>query len=230
MLLTGGSAFGLDSATGVMRYLEERGRGYPVGPSLRVPIVPGAVIFDLGVGDSDTRPDAEMGYQACQNATDRPVVQGQIGAGTGATVGASTGVPGGIGSAARRLEGGLVVAAIVVVNAFGNVYDPNTGTMVAGKSTGLLGNSSASPFGNTTIGVIATNASLDRTGATKVAQMAHDGLARVIRPIHTMFDGDTIFALAAGIHPSDTNSVGILAADAMEMSVLRAVQRSTHAG
>ena len=236
VLLTGGSAFGLDAAGGVVQYLEERNVGFPTGHA-RVPIVPAAVIFDLGVGDSRVRPDRQMGYDACLNASDEPVLIGTVGAGTGATVGKCPGVeasPGGVGSACRELADGLIVGAIVVVNSIGNVVHPKTGEIVAGaRENGkfvditerLLG---AELFAgtNTTIGVIATNASLSPAEVTKVAEMGHDGLARAIRPAHTMFDGDTLFALSIGSHTSDVNTVGILAAEVVGEAIVNAVMSS----
>ncbi len=264
VLLTGGSVFGLDAAGGVMQYLEERGIGFPAGP-VRVPIVPAAVIFDLGVGDAKVRPDSEMGYRACVSATNQPVKMGQIGAGAGATLGKAMGcIPsnGGVGSACRRLKSGLIVGAIVVVNALGNIVDPMTGAIVAGardKGTGEFvdivarlsdpavppcppaGRGEHSPSSplqtggtNTTIGIVATNAELSPTAVTKVAQMAHDGLARAIRPAHTMFDGDTIFALSLGtetasspdaIGSAEVNTIGIVAAEVMAEAILQAVKR-----
>ncbi|MBI1925956.1 P1 family peptidase, partial [Candidatus Poribacteria bacterium] len=233
------------------------GIGFPAGP-VRVPIVPAAVIFDLGVGDAKVRPDREMGYRACVNATNQPVKMGQIGVGAGATLGKAPGcIPsnGGVGSACQTLKSGLIVGAIVVVNALGNVVDPMTGAIVAGardKGTGefvdIVAHSSEGLGGvgkkvrneegtlgtNTTIGVVATNAELSPTAVTKVAQMAHDGLARAIRPAHTMFDGDTIFALSLGtetasspdaIGSAEVNTIGIVAAEVMAEAILRAVKR-----
>ena len=210
VLLTGGSAFGLDAAGGVVQYLEEQNVGFPAG-SVRVPIVPAAVIFDLGNGDANVRPNREMGYQACLNATDDPVVMGAIGAGTGATVGKAQGVVsslGGIGSACMRLDSGLIVAAIVVVNALGNVVHPRTGEILAGGKengdfvdlTERLLDADLVQGTNTTIGVVATNATLSPAEVHRVAEMAHDGMARAIRPAHTMFDGDTLFTIATGSH------------------------------
>lgn len=236
VLLTGGSAFGLDAAGGIVQYLEERNVGFPTGHA-RVPIVPAAVIFDLGVGDARVRPDRQMGYDACLNASDEPVPMGTVGAGTGATVGKCPGVeasPGGVGSACRQLVDGLIVGAIVVVNSIGSVVHPKTGEIVAGaRENGkfvditerLLG---AELFAgtNTTIGVIATNASLSPAEVTKVAEMGHDGLARAIRPAHTMFDGDTLFALSIGSHTSDVNTVGILAAEVVGEAIVNAVTSS----
>lgn len=234
VLLTGGSAFGLDAAGGVVQYLEEKNIGFPVGV-LRVPIVPAAVIFDLGVGDAKVRPDREMGYQACLNATDAPVAMGAVGAGTGATVGKAPGVkasPGGVGSACICLDSGLIVAAIVVVNAFGNVVHPRTGEILAGGKvngdfvdiTERLLDANLVQGTNTTIGVVATNATLSSAEVNRVAEMAHDGMARAIRPAHTMFDGDTLFALATGTHTgSNVNTVGILAAEVVAEAIVNAV-------
>ena len=234
VLLTGGSAFGLDAAGGVVQYLEEQNVGFQVG-SVHVPIVPAAVIFDLGVGDAKVRPDRDMGYQACLNATDEPVPMGAIGAGTGATVGKAPGVTpsaGGVGSACKYLDSGLIVAAIVVVNALGNVVHPKTGEIVAGGKengsfvdiTERLLDANLVHGTNTTIGVVATNAALTPAEVNRVAEMAHDGMARAIRPSHTMFDGDTLFALATGAHTgSSVNTVGILAAEVVAEAIVNAV-------
>lgn len=234
VLLTGGSAFGLDAAGGVVQYLEEQNIGFPAG-SIRVPIVPAAVIFDLGVGNANARPDKEMGYQACLNATNEPVGMGAVGAGTGATVGKAPGVtssPGGVGSACMRLDSGLIVAAIVVVNALGNVVHPRTGEILAGGKenedfvdiTERLLDADLVQGTNTTIGVVATNATLSPAEVHRVAEMAHDGMARAIRPAHTMFDGDTLFALATGSHTgSGVNAVGILAAEVVAEAIVNAV-------
>jgi L-aminopeptidase/D-esterase-like protein len=234
VLLTGGSAFGLDAAGGVVEYLEAQNVGFPAGP-VRVPIVPAAVIFDLGVGDANIRPDREMGYQACLNATDEPVAMGAVGAGTGATVGKAPGVtssPGGVGSACIRLDSGLIVAAIAVVNSLGNVVHPESGEILAGGKenggfvdiTERLLNADIVHGTNTTIGVVATNATLTSAEVNRVAEMAHDGMARSIRPAHTMFDGDTLFALATGTHTkSGVNTVGILAAEVVAAAIVNAV-------
>ena len=234
VLLTGGSAFGLDAAGGVAQYLEEQNVGFPAGP-VRVPIVPTAVIFDLGVGDAKVRPDREMGYQACLNATDEPVAIGAIGAGTGATVGKAPGVTpstAGVGSACKYLDSGLIVAAIVVVNALGNVVNPETGEIVAGGKendgfvdiTERLLDANLVHGTNTTIGVVATNATLTSAEVNRVAEMAHDGMARAVRPSHTMFDGDTLFALATGAHAGNSvNTVGVLAAEVVAEAIVKAV-------
>ena len=234
VLFTGGSAFGLDAVGGVVQYLEEKNVGFPAGP-VRVPIVPAAVIFDLGVGDAKVRPDREMGYQACLNATDEPVAMGAVGAGMGATVGKAPGVtssPGGVGSACKYLDSGLIVAAIVVVNALGNVVNPDTGEIVAGEKengsfvdiTERLLDASLVSGTNTTIGVVATNATLTPAEVNRVAEMAHDGMARAIRPSHTMFDGDTLFTLATGAHiNSSVNATGILGAEVVAEAIVNAV-------
>ncbi len=239
VLLTGGSAFGLDATAGVMRYLEERGIGFDVGVA-RVPIVPAAVIFDLALGRADVRPDAAMAYQACVNAMTDPVIEGSIGAGTGATVGKILGMPNatksGVGSACVEIGNGLFVGAIVVVNALGDVIDPHNGSIIAGARTAdgfadtlkvmqqFQAMSAASSTNNTVIGVVATNAKLSKEEANKVAQMAHDGLARAIRPAHTMYDGDTIFALSTGDRAADANLVGALAAEVFAEAIVRGVR------
>lgn len=239
VLLTGGSAFGLDAAGGVMKFLEERGVGFSAG-RVRVPIVPAAVIFDLGVGSPHIRPDRSMGYRACLNATRRPVAMGRVGAGTGATVGKAPGLvasAGGIGSACAGLSSGLVVGALVVVNAVGNVVDFRTGEIVAGarslKTEGFVDVTAyllRQPLkgrrseGNTTIGVVATNAALSPAETNKVAEMAHDGIARSIQPSHTMSDGDTLFTLSLGTKAANVNSVGMLAAEVVSQAILNAVR------
>lgn len=254
VVLSGGSAFGLDSATGVVRYLEEKGVGYDVGIA-KVPIVPAAILFDLGVGGKPSvRPGADCGYRAAQAASAGPIAEGNVGAGAGATVGKSAG-PGramkaGIGTASIKTPDGLVVAALVAVNAVGDVVDPATGRVVAGVRTadgkgladartmvrkGEIGGRrgatpapSPRPMENTTIGVIATNAALTKAQAQKVAQMAHDGFARAISPAHTPSDGDTIFALATGTHPGEANLslIGALAAEVMADAILRAATQA----
>lgn len=246
VVLSGGSAFGLDAATGVVRYLEEHDIGYDTGVA-KVPIVPAAILFDLSVGDDPTiRPTAECGYQAAEAASTDAVTEGNVGAGAGATVGKTGGpgraMKGGVGSAAVTLPGGLVVAALVTVNAVGDVVDPATGQVVAGVRTEdgarladartLLRAGEATPgrrAENTTIGVVATNARLTQAEATVMAQMAHDGFARAIVPSHTPSDGDAIFALATGLHaaPVRLATIGALAADVMAVAILRAVQAAT---
>lgn len=244
VVLSGGSAFGLDSASGVVKYLEERGVGFNVGVA-RVPIVPAAILFDLEIGRADVRPDAAMGYQACLNASADTFKRGNVGAGMGATVGKimrmGFATKSGIGSASMQISEDIIIGAIVAVNAFGDVIDPATGEIVAGVRNPpgypqRFGNTlevmkafaAGKPFssganGHTVIGVVATNAQLSKEHVCKVAQMAHDGLARSIRPAHTMLDGDTIFALSTGEKPIDVNLAGALAAEVFQAAVLDAV-------
>jgi L-aminopeptidase/D-esterase-like protein len=237
VLLTGGSAYGLDAAGGVMRYLEEHDIGYQTGAA-RVPIVPAAAILDLPFGSANVRPDAAAGYRACENATAEPVMLGNAGAGTGATVGKMAGpffaMKGGLGSASTQLSDGTLVGALVVVNAVGDVIDPQTHQIIAGArhptGQGFL---ASDPFGNTTIAVVATTASLTKEQVNKVAQMAHDGIAQAIRPAHTMFDGDVIFALALGpksqiitnsaIAASQASMIGAAAAIILARAIVKAV-------
>ena len=240
ILLAGGSAFGLDAASGVMRYLEENRIGFKTRDAL-VPIVPSAILYDLDLGSSKIRPDAEMGYQACVNASSKETAEGVVGAGTGASVGQMLGLKqamkSGVGSASISLGRGIVVGAIAAVNAIGDVYDPNTGEFVAGirtekKSMEWMRLASFKPVlkRNTVIGAVAVNADLSKADMTRIAQMAHDGLARAVRPVHTQFDGDTIFALATGGKRIDISTVGVFAAEAFAAAVVRAVQASVSAG
>jgi L-aminopeptidase/D-esterase-like protein len=235
VVLAGGSAFGLAAADGVMRSLREHGVGYDTRVA-RVPIVPAAILFDLAVGRPDVYPDAEMGYAACLAATDEPVVEGRIGVGTGCTAGKAFGSAGsratGIGSAAVDLGGGLIVAALIAVNPFGDVVGED-GRILAGTRLpdGRFADTLAvmrrmtqmtlDDPGATVIGVVATNARLAKEQVNKIAQMAHDGLARAIRPAHTMFDGDTIFALATGEVVADVNLVGAYAAEVTAEAIRR---------
>lgn len=230
VMLCGGSAFGLDAAGGAMAYLEEKGWGMRVGPVV-VPIVPAAVIFDLGVGDPRVRPGKAQGYEACRAATGAPVAQGRVGAGTGATVAKAFGQeharPGGVGSCCLHLAGGVKVAALVVVNALGDIYDPATGELKAaavleGRMTPCFSALGSAGFGNTTVGVIATNARLTREEANKLASMGHDGLAMAIRPVHTSMDGDTLFGLATGEVEAPFLPILAAAAQAAAQAVLLA--------
>lgn len=245
IVLAGGSAFGLDAASGVMQYLEGEGIGFPMG-ALRIPIVPAAILYDLGVGGpASIRPDAACGRAAAAAASSGPVAQGNVGAGAGATVGKLYGLgramKGGVGSASIRLASGVVVAALVAVNARGDVIDPSTGAVVAGVRTEdgraladarvLLRKGLPTPLapgGNTTLGVVATNATLTKTEASLVARMAHDGFARAIVPSHTPSDGDTIFALATARQagPVDVGLIGALAADVTAQAILSAVRNA----
>jgi L-aminopeptidase/D-esterase-like protein len=240
ILLSGGSAFGLDAAGGVMRYLEERGYGFDVGVA-KVPIVPAAILFDLRLGSAQVRPGPEQGYQACLAALNGPVAEGSVGAGTGATVGKILGpermIKSGLGTASQRL-GDVTIGAIVAVNAFGDVVDPETGRTIAGprdiekgdflSTIEIMKKIKMSPIPtNTTIGVVATDASLDKEQVNKIAQMAHDGLARTIRPVHTMVDGDAIFALATGKEgPEDVTMLGAIAAEVVAVAIVRAVREA----
>lgn len=257
IMLAGGSAFGLDAASGAMRYLEELKLGFNTGVA-RVPIVPAAILYDLGLGRADIRPDAQMGYQACLNASRRVVTEGNVGAGTGASVGKIFGqkqaMKSGIGSASISIGKGLIVGVLAVVNAFGDVVDPNTGAIIAGVRSARTGPLQIGKPGyfadtmqlmksflgrtvlnfaaraNTVLGVVAVNASLTKTEMTKVAQMAQDGFARTIRPAHTMLDGDSIFALATGGKKAEVSTVGAFAAEALTLAVVRAARLAAPAG
>ena len=251
VLLAGGSAFGLDAAAGVMRWLDEQGHGFAVGTVARVPIVPAAVLFDLRLGDARIRPDAQAGFAACVAASGNPApsAQGNVGAGAGATVGKLFGfehaMKGGLGHASIRV-GAITVAAMVVVNAIGDVIDPGTGEPIAGARTGdgrhLRGSMAAIARGDlpaqalagmaTTIGVVGTDAKLSKAQAGKLATMAHDGLARSINPVHTMADGDTLFALATGASgkAGEMTVLGALAAEVTARAVLEAVRHASGIG
>lgn len=257
ILLSGGSAFGLDAATGVMRYLEEQKLGFETGVAL-VPIVPAAVLFDLAIGSADVRPDAAMGYHAAESASADDVQVGNVGAGMGATVGKILGIQNamkaGLGTAGIEIGGGVIVGAIVAVNAFGDVISPKTGAILAGARSAQIGPLKVGVDGefadtlhvmqtfpgrtvmrlatraNTVIGVVATNAKLTKAEAGRVAQMAQDGLARTIRPAHTMLDGDTIFALSTGSKKADVSTVGAFAAEALMQAVLRGTHSATSLG
>jgi L-aminopeptidase/D-esterase-like protein len=238
LLLTGGSAFGLAAAEGVVRFLEEKGVGLDVGVA-RIPLVSAAVVFDLVVGDAKARPDAAMGRDASAAAKSGPFEQGSVGAGTGASVGKVLGMErsmkGGIGSASAEPQEGLVVAAIAAVNAFGDVRDPETGETLAAPrlDDGTLGDTAVllpeaaarMRWGeNTTLGIVATNARLTKPQAVKVAQMAHDGLARAVHPVHTTVDGDVVFAASAGGVEVAPDVVGVWGARVMQRAIVRAVR------
>jgi L-aminopeptidase/D-esterase-like protein len=257
ILLAGGSAYGLDAAGGVMRFLEEAGIGFDVRVA-KVPIVPAAILFDLDLGSASVRPDAAMGYAACQAAVDEPPAEGNAGAGTGASVGKILGMgaamKAGLGTASIDLGRGVRVGAIVAVNALGDVIDPADGSILAGArltrigpvkvgATGQFANSlelmrkapgklalRLAARGNTVIGVVATNARLNKDEANFVAAMAHDGIARTIRPAHTAFDGDTIFALSTGAKSMDASTIGAYAAEVLARAIVRAVTTASSAG
>ena len=243
VLLSGGSAFGLDAAGGVQKYLEERGIGFDVGVA-KVPLVSQSCLFDLGVGRVDIRPDAAMAYQACEAAGYAPPAEGNVGAGTGCSVGKYRGMDramkSGLGTYAVQV-GMLKVGAIVAVNALGDIFDG--ATQIAGllnEDKSALSNTLEELFrdvegasmlsgGNTTIGIVVTNAKMTKTQLTKVAGMTHNGYARAICPVHTMADGDSIYALSTGDLPGDVNVVGAMAAKAMERAILRAVRSAESA-
>jgi len=241
IVLSGGSAFGLDAATGVVRYLEERGFGYETGAG-RVPIVPAAIIFDLNIGDSKIRPGANEGYQACLAATNIEVAEGCVGAGTGATVGKILGieraVKSGLGTASKKIAGDTVVAALIVVNAVGDVIEPGTGKILAGPrkadGSGFLSTSKvwkgeskeAGPPLNTVIGVVATDARLSKGEANRLARVAQVGIARTIDPCHTMHDGDALFALSSGAKETDVSALGAAAAEVVAEAIVRAIHKA----
>lgn len=243
VMLAGGSAYGLAAADGAMRYLEEHQLGYSTRTGFLVPIVPAAIVFDLAIGRSDVRPDAAMGYAACVAATEAPVEQGSVGVGTGCRVCAMLGndyaSKGGVGSAALDLGGGLIVAALAAVNAVGEVIDER-GEILAGLRSDaggfmpimdVLRQLPPPPVASATvIGVVATNARLTKEAANKVAQMAHDGLARAVRPAHTMFDGDTFFALATGDLPADVNVIGAYGAEVVSQAIRNAARAAKSLG
>jgi L-aminopeptidase/D-esterase-like protein len=243
IFLSGGSAYGLAVGDGVMQYLAERGEGYISSRGYLVPLVAGAILFDLAVGSADVRPDAASGYRAAQAASAAPVAQGSVGAGTGAICGAARGkayaTKGGLGSASIALPDGLVVAALVAVNAVGDVLAED-GTILAGvraddgSFAGMLNVLKtlppvlpAAPRESTVIGVVATNARLSKAHTNRVAAMAHDGIARAVNPAHTMYDGDAIFALATGEVPANVTLVGAFAAEAMSQAIRSAVRHAT---
>jgi len=240
ILLAGGSAFGLEAAAGVRRYLESRGAGVAT-PAGKIPIVPAAILYDLGIGKAHVRPTVAMGEAAAAAATTDAVVEGSVGAGTGATVGKALGMKqamkGGVGSFTVTLPGGVLVAALLVVNAFGDVRDPATGKIVAGARKAPESREFANAVEvikqrppaalvrtNTTLAVVATNARLSKVEATKLAQFAALGMARAIYPVNTTNDGDTLFALSLGSQRADINTLGAAAAEAVAEAILRAVR------
>jgi L-aminopeptidase/D-esterase-like protein len=257
IVLAGGSAFGLDAASGVMRYLEEQKIGFNTGAA-KVPIVPSAILYDLNIGRADVRPDSAMGTLAAASASSDAPAEGNVGVGTGASVGKMFGkalaMKSGVGTAGMDIGGGVVVGAIVAVNAWGDVIDPQTNQILAGLRSGRIGPLRVGtkdyfadtlamlkkPVGrnllgfatraNTVIGVVATNAKLTKAQATKVAQMAQDGIARTIRPAHTMLDGDVVFALSTGARKADVSILGAFAAQLMAEAVVRAVKMAGPAG
>jgi len=252
LVLAGGSAFGLAAADGVVRYLEEQGIGFDAGVA-RVPIVPAAILLDLSIGDSSCRPDAAMGYEASRAASTAPVQEGSVGAGTGATVGKLFGLAratkGGLGVATQNLAGGVKVGALAVVNAFGDVREPETGQIVAGARAaedsplfvdtvkqmkrGVLRRGfgdAAEGMTNTTLAVVFTDARFDRRAVTKIAALGQNGLARALAPAHSMFDGDVVFALSLGEKEADLNTVGAVAAEVVAEAIVRGVKQARTLG
>jgi L-aminopeptidase/D-esterase-like protein len=247
IVLAGGSAFGLEASCGVRRALEKRGIGFDTGVA-RVPIVPGGILFDLGIGKADVRPDREMGEKAVAAASSDAVAEGNVGAGTGATVGKIFGMKqamkSGIGSASLTLGSGVMVAALVAVNALGDVIDPQTGKVVAGArktpdSHEFIDSAAALRHGigrgpgfrgNTTLAVVATNARMDRVQINKIAALAGIGVARTISPVNTMSDGDMTFAISLGNEEASVDAVGVAAAEALSQAILRAVRAARTAG
>jgi L-aminopeptidase/D-esterase-like protein len=248
VVLAGGSAYGLDAVNGVMRYLERRGVGFDTGAA-RVPIVGGAILYDLAIGSPNARPGAEMGEAAAQAASTGPVAEGSVGAGAGATVGKLFGLgramKGGVGCATVEIAGGVLVAALAVVNAFGDVIDPATGRPIAGarvapSSTELADMAACMKRGvvrerfgaesNTTLAVVATNARLDKPQVSKLAAMAQAGCARALSPAHTLFDGDLVFSLSLGDARADLNALGVAAAEAVAEAIVRGVRMARSLG
>ncbi len=248
ILLTGGSAYGLDAAGGVMKYLEEQGVGLDVGYGKIVPSVPTAVIFDLGIANGKVRPDAEMAYRACLAASASPVEEGSIGVGTGATIGkifgTKTATKGGIGSASFKFENGIVVAVIVVVNAFGDVIDSTNGQIIAGVRNSPDGKQflgtvdlfkkgftrKVDAFENTTLAVVATNGKFSKPDLMRISRIGQTGITRVISPSHTVSDGDIVFAVSCGDKEGDANAVGIIAAELITQAVIRGVKTARSLG
>lgn len=233
IVLSGGSAFGLSTADGVMRWLEAQGQGFDTGFA-RVPIVPAAVLYDLGIGSATVRPNANSGYSACERASSKPLVQGNYGAGTGATVGKAAGMQsaakGGFGTASISLGDGVIVSACFAVNAFGDIYDHNTGKKIAGiagmSAYDIVTEGASQDFSgkNTTLGIIGTNAALTKEQANKLASMGQDGIAMCVRPAHTMFDGDTVFAFGTGEKQCDMNAILAVGAEVSARAIANAIE------
>jgi len=248
ILLTGGSAYGLDAAGGVVKYLEEQNVGLEVGHDIVVPSVPTAVIFDLGIGDGRIRPDAKMGYEACKHAKSSQVEEGSIGAGTGATIGKLMGLKqatkGGIGTQSYKFKNGVVVGVLVVVNAFGDVVSPTSGKILAGVRDSKDGNEfpgtvnmfkqgitrRADSYQNTTLAVVVTNANFSKSELLRISTIAQTGLTKVISPVHTLQDGDMVISVSAGDLKEDVNLIGVIAAELTQKAIIRAVEQSTSLG
>ncbi len=248
ILLTGGSAYGLDAAGGVMKYLEEQGVGLDVGYGCIVPSVPTAVVFDLGIGNGKVRPNQSMAYSACQNATSSPPQEGSVGAGTGASIGKLLGLKqatkGGIGSTSYNLGNGIVVGALVVVNAFGDIVNPKSGEIIAGVRNSLDGKKllgsvnlfkrgvtrKSEPFENTTLAVVVTNVKFSKSELVRIARIGQTGITRVVSPAHTTADGDLVFSISCGELEADVNLVGIIASELISEAIIRAVKTATSMG
>lgn len=248
ILLTGGSAYGLDASSGVVRFLEERRVGLEVGHGLVVPSAPTAVIFDLGIGNGKIRPDAQMGYEACTNSSSSDFSEGSIGVGTGATIGKLMGLKqatkGGVGTESYKLKSGATVGAFVVVNAFGDIVSPENGEIIAGVRDSEDGNRfpgtvnlfkdgiirRADSYQNTTLAVVATDANFTKSELLRISNIAQTGLAKVISPVHTVQDGDMVISVSNGDLKEDVNLVGIVAAELVQKAILRAVEKSTSLG
>ena len=242
---SGGSAFGLEAASGVRRHLERQGVGYQMR-SAKVPIVPAAILYDLGIGKADVRPGREMGEIAAKAASAGPVKEGCVGAGTGGTIGKIAGMEqamkAGLGSYTVELPGGIIVSALAAVNAFGDVLDPHTGKILAGARhspatsdflntlKAIKNRAPVEQTGNTTLVAVATNAKLSKVSCTKLAQLSHHGMVRTIAPVHTVYDGDIVIAMSAGNETADLTALGVAAAEAVAEAIVRAVRLATTMG
>lgn len=248
VLLTGGSGYGLDASSGVVRYLEEHNIGLEVGHNLVVPSVPTAVIFDLGIGDGRIRPDAKMGYEACLNAESSEFEEGSVGVGTGASIGKLMGLKqatkGGIGTLSYKLKSGATIGVLVVVNAFGDIVSPKNGEVIAGVRDSEDGHSfpgtvnlfkqgiirRADSYQNTTLAVVVTDADLSKSELLRISNIAQTGLARVISPVHTVQDGDMVISVSSGKKKEDVNLIGVVAAELTQRAIIRAVEQSSSLG
>lgn len=248
VMLTGGSGYGLDASSGVLKYLEERNIGLEVGRGLVVPSVPTAVIFDLGIGDGRIRPDAQMGYEACIKAKSSEIEEGSIGVGTGATIGKLMGVrqatKGGIGTLSYKLRSGVTIGVLVVVNAFGDIVSAESGEIIAGVRDSEEGHKfpgtvnlfkqgiirRADSYQNTTLAVVITDANFSKSELLRISNIAQTGLAKVISPVHTVQDGDVVISVSSGDKKEDVNLVGIIAAELTQKAIIRAVEQSTSLG
>ena len=248
VLLTGGSGYGLDASSGVVRYLEENNIGLEVGNGLVVPSVPTAVIFDLGIGDGRIRPDAKTGYEACLNAKSSVIEEGSVGVGTGASIGKLMGIAqatkGGVATESYKLQSGATIAVFVVVNAFGDIVSPETGQVIAGVRDSIEGHNfpgtvnlfkkgiirRADSYQNTTLAVVVTDADLSKSELLRISNIAQTGLAKVISPVHTVQDGDMVISVSSGSKKEDVNLIGVVAAELIQQAIVRAVEQSSSLG